>query len=109
MMRELAARLRGIPDGAKQGKWAKWLLDNGHTVDECVECLDEMLAELKDPVHWRDGKVDWGAVASNISAWKLKREGMNDEQAITANRPARVQYGGRAPVTRDYSKFGSRT
>jgi hypothetical protein len=76
MMRELAARLRGVPDGGKQGKWAKWLLDHDYTVGECVECLDEMLAELKDPVHWREGKVDWAVVASNISAWKLKREGM---------------------------------
>lgn len=105
LMRELYAQTGPIPDGKAQGDAVNWLLKN-YSVDDCLACLSEFLAELKDSSHWRTSRVSWLTVRKEIGTWKLK--GTDDEQAAP-NRPARTQYGGRPPVTRDYSKFGSRT
>lgn len=92
LMRELAKRLGGIADGAKQGKWARWLLTHGYSVDECVECLDDLTAQ-----DWRDTRVDWLEVSKQIGAWKARKESENSREAAPPARTAIARGGIQRP------------
>jgi hypothetical protein len=74
-MSELARLIGAIPDGKAQGAALKWLLGNNHTIDECIECLRELTAELRDPGHWREARVSWMTVKKEIGGWKIKLAG----------------------------------
>lgn len=78
LLRELQSRIGKIPDGRAQAGAAKWLLDAGHSPDDCVACLDALFTE-----EWRTAAVSWLTVKKEIGAWKLRR----NRAAPTNNSP----------------------
>jgi hypothetical protein len=64
MMRRLEELNRApLHDYSAQQKAIDWLLDTGHfDMSECVEFLEELFEELRDPEHWRTERVSWNTV-----------------------------------------------
>jgi hypothetical protein len=83
MMRELTQRTGAIPDGAAQGKAAKWLLEHGYTVEQCVECLEALLAES-----WRSHRISWLTVQKEIGTFlaKGRQHGLNARYGTSGGR-----------------------
>lgn len=72
MMKELAEQTGAISDGKAQGEAVKWLLSHEYSVDESIACLRSLVAEVKDPAHWRKSRVSWLTVKKEIGSWKLR-------------------------------------
>jgi hypothetical protein len=83
MMRELTQRTGAIPDGAAQGKAAKWLLEHGYMVEQCVECLEALLAES-----WRSHRISWLTVQKEIGTFlaKGRQHGLNARYGTSGGR-----------------------
>lgn len=67
LMRFLEIKIGVIPNPAKEGRDAKWLLENGYDVVECKRCWEDLAAEP-----WRTTPVNWTTVRSNIANWLKK-------------------------------------
>lgn len=79
MMKELADQTGAISDGKAQGEAIKWLLSHEYGADESTACLRDLVAELKNPDHWRKSRVSWLTVKKEIGSWKLR--GINGHAA----------------------------
>lgn len=63
----LSKRIGPIPNGGKEGKAIKWLLDNGYEPEQCEACFEFLVSE-----DWRTTAVTWTTVKSQIGAWLLR-------------------------------------
>lgn len=79
LMKFLSLKIGPIPNGPKEGKAIKWLLENGYDVDQCQRCFESLAAE-----EWRTSTVSWVTVKANIGAW-LARNGNGSKSPKTAS------------------------
>lgn len=77
-----------ISDGKAQGQAAKWLIENGYTVEESLTCLQHLI----DDPRWkeRDHKVSLQTVKSYIGTWRARKK-----------EPPRVQVDDSQPFTKE--------
>lgn len=64
LMNFLSLKIGPIPNGAKEGKAIKWLLESGYEPKQCEACFDFLASE-----DWRTAAVTWVTVKANIGAW----------------------------------------
>lgn len=69
LMNFLSLKIGPIPNGAKEGKAIKWLLENGYDPGQCEACFVSLAAE-----DWRTSAVTWVTVKSNIGAWLTRNQ-----------------------------------
>lgn len=69
LMRGLFDRTGPIPDGAAQGSAAKWLLENGYSVEEVFAYFDHLLTDPK-----RDHRISLLTVKSGIGTYQAKKK-----------------------------------
>jgi hypothetical protein len=76
--RFLELKIGPIPNGGKQGKAIKWLIDHGYEFEQCKRCYESLATE-----DWRTNAVDWVTVQSQIGAWLV-----NHPTPVVRQRPS---------------------
>lgn len=79
LMKFLEVKIGVIPNPGKEGKDAKWLLENGYDVVECKRCWEDLAAEP-----WRTTPVNWTTVRSNIANWLKKHPVVGKASTVPA-------------------------
>jgi hypothetical protein len=79
LMNFLSLKIGPIPNGAKEGKAIKWLLENGYDPVQCEACFEYLASE-----GWRTSAVTWVTVKASIGAW-LARNGNGRKGKQTAS------------------------
>jgi hypothetical protein len=79
LMNFLSLKIGPIPNGAKEGKAIKWLLENGYDPGQCEACFVSLAAD-----DWRTSAVTWVTVKANIGAW-LARDSNGHKPKQTAS------------------------
>lgn len=82
LMAWCAAKTGPIPDGAAQGKAVKWLLEH-YAADDCEACWTWLANQS-----WRQTRISWLTVKSEIGAWKATQTNSNSNGATTEEQAA---------------------
>lgn len=69
LLKGLFDRTGPIPDGAAQGAAAKWLIENGYSVEEVFAYFDHLLTDPK-----RDHRISLQTVKSGIGTYQAKKK-----------------------------------
>ena len=69
LFKGLYERTGPIPDGKAQGAAAKWLLENGYSVEESLAYFDHLLTDPK-----RDHRISLLTVKSGIGTYRAKKK-----------------------------------
>lgn len=67
MMKFLSLKIGPIPNGAKEGKAIKWLIESGYDPAQCEACYEFLAAQS-----WRTAAVTWTTVKAEIGGWLAK-------------------------------------
>lgn len=92
--------VKNLPVEQGEAAAAKWMHSQGWPLGSVGWCYRALKRQ-----HWRGAPVTLITVKTHYPDWK---QGKLSDGKRTETQP-RVHYGGKPPVTRDYSKFGSRT
>lgn len=78
LFKGLYERTGPIPDGKAQGAAAKWLLENGYSVEESLAYFDHLLSDPK-----RDHRISLLTVKSGIGTFRAKKKEREAPPVIT--------------------------